>query len=56
MTCISFASCAASAAGRAVLSAWGLGRDDVDETNERLRELAAGYGDDDDSSSEDIES
>ncbi len=41
-----------SAAGRAVLSAWGIGRDEVAEARERLSELAAGYegGSEDDSS------
>jgi hypothetical protein len=46
-------SSAGSAAGRAVLQGWGLGREEVDEAQERLLDLAAAYGSDDDSSSGD---
>lgn len=44
---------AGSAPGRAVLQGWGLGREEVDEAQERLSDLAAAYGSDDDSSSGD---
>jgi hypothetical protein len=44
---------AGSAAGRAVIQGWGLGREEVDEAQERLLDLAAAYGSDDDSSSGD---
>ena len=45
---------AGSAAGRAALLAWGLGRDDVAEARERLTQLAVGLrGDSDDDTSDD---